>query len=140
MVSETPVTQPMPYDDFLNRIIDDGQTEVRERFKDPEQKLRLDGCIDGFEACRGKSMPEITEMLTQARRDKQGAYQRQDPRYWYYLERAGQIEFTLATLSAADGLRGQPVTTVVNLSHLRKAMSILAPEALAAADAYAGLA
>lgn len=124
----------MSYNDFLNAIIDDGQSEVRLRFNKPEQKLRLDGCLDGFEACRGLTPEEIVAARDAATKRRQQALRRNDPRYWYFREREGQIEFVLGTVAWFSVHHRGPCWTTIYTRHQRKAMDVLGIQPLTLDD------
>jgi hypothetical protein len=53
----------MNYHEFLERVVDEGIAAAKAYYTRPEQKQKLDGSIAGFEACRGKTPPELKELL-----------------------------------------------------------------------------
>lgn len=65
----------MNYNDFLNRIIDDGITAAKRDYENSPDKLK--GAVAGFEACRGKSPPELFELLREAGEATRRAYREQ---------------------------------------------------------------
>jgi hypothetical protein len=116
----------MPYPDFLNAIIDDGENEVRERFLRPNQKIRLEGALEGFDVCRGKGPEDIAALLDEARERRQRASRDRARDYWFWREREAQIEHVLGVISALLYSNGLPTFGDVFTRHLRKAADILA--------------
>lgn len=59
----------MTYDDFLHRLIKEGIAAAKKDYQSDEDNNRgkLAGSIDGFEACRGKQPIEILKLLEDAR-------------------------------------------------------------------------
>lgn len=60
----------MTYLETLERIINDGIEAAKEDYgrKDsPENKARLKGSIEGFEACRGKTPEQLARLLADER-------------------------------------------------------------------------
>jgi hypothetical protein len=116
----------MPYPDFLNAIIDDGENEVRERFAaKPHQYLRKDGALEGFRICRGKAPEELAAALDEARARRETAQRTRAPDYWFWRERENQIEWVMGVMSAAFYSNGHPAFTDIYASHVRKAAMIL---------------
>lgn len=65
----------MSFDEFLSRVIDDGIAAAKADYVKPEQKHKLEGSIEGFEACRDKSSVQLALLLADARQAAQRAYQ-----------------------------------------------------------------
>lgn len=89
----------MTYEDFLNKIIDDGIEECKIAYADQTYKLR--GCLEGFNACRGKNDVELSELLTAASEQVGKAYGKGNPGpYWQTRMKLAQIEFVCNVVSA----------------------------------------
>jgi hypothetical protein len=110
---------PMTYDQLLDRIISDGIAEVRVAYAAPEDHHKRDGAISGFEACRGKTPPELVALWTAAEeeaRQLRAACQkgrdlgdrRDSQDYWRSRYRALQIEFVCNVVSVGLANNGQP--------------------------------
>ncbi len=68
----------MSYEDFLDNIIKDGIAAAQKDYANKPDKLN--GSIEGFEACRGKTPEELFKLLDSARLARQEARDRDD--YW----------------------------------------------------------
>ena len=55
--------------DFLDRVIEDGIAAARADYCRPEQKAKLEGSIEGFEACRGKDPEALAQLAARAAKD-----------------------------------------------------------------------
>lgn len=112
------------YNDFLNRIIDDGIDAVQIDYKDSPDKLR--GAIAGFEACRDKNPGELAQLLTDARKAQHEAYRDLDVNdYWRVVCYAAEIEWTCNCVSAALANEDQPVIVMPTARGMMKAAEIL---------------
>jgi hypothetical protein len=80
----------MNYNEFLSRIIDEGIDAAKSDYTDPKDKLRLDGSIAGFEACRGKQPNELVEVWQKANDNMNNAFHEEKNDYWWY--RCFQLE------------------------------------------------
>jgi hypothetical protein len=89
----------MTLNDALNHIIDDGIEAARLDYAKPQQTLKREGAIAGFEACRGKAPAEIAALLVEANERAMQAMLERDPRYWFWRCRAANIEWTVNILS-----------------------------------------
>lgn len=69
----------MTLNDALNQIIDDGIEAARADYPQPSDRLKLEGSVQGFEECRGKSPAKILELLTDAGKKTIEAYAQQSP-------------------------------------------------------------
>ena len=115
----------MPYADFLNAIIDDGEAEVRATYLRPDQALKRDGCLRGFGECRGKTPDELATLLVSASGRCAEALRRRADDYWYWRCRAAQIEWVLNVLSAAEYAHGRRPHIPPTCRGLQKAAGIL---------------
>lgn len=92
----------MTLNDALNQIIDDGIEAARLDYSRPQQKLKLEGSIAGFEDCRGKSPDEIAALADEAERTAFEVLRRDNcevENYWYWRCRALEIEWVVNVLS-----------------------------------------
>lgn len=120
----------MNRNDFLNWIIDDGTDEVRRTYTKPEDSLRLQGALEGFEACRGCSDEELLRLLKEARAKTKESYEAQQREiYWKYRMYELQIEWVLNVLSAALYLLGERPLLAPTARGALKAAQILKPQA-----------
>lgn len=85
------------YAHLLDRVITDGLTAVHISYAADPHKLR--GAIEGFEACRHKTVAEIVTHYAAAERAAREALQRQSEDYERYRCAALEIEWVLNVLS-----------------------------------------
>ena len=97
------------YQEFLERVIDDGIAAAKADYKDlkyPMDKARLEGSIEGFEACRGKHPLDLQKLLWDARQKTQLAFHRvnekeiSDDDYWKIRCFECEVEWTCNVVSA----------------------------------------
>lgn len=99
---------------MLTTIIEDGIEAARLDYVDPRHKLKLDGSIAGFNACRDKSIEELTSLLHESEKKC---------RYWrcYHLE----VEWTCNVISAALRNQNEKVIITPTVRGMSKAIEIL---------------
>lgn len=94
----------MTLNDALNQIIDDGIEAARADYTKPDQRLQLEGSIQGFEECRGKTPSQIAALIDEANaRDFEQARdvnERGGPaeQYWFWRCRTLEIEWVANVL------------------------------------------
>lgn len=100
----TTASHAKTYDEILERIITDGLAEVRVAYAAPEDHHKRDGAIEGFEACRGKTPPELVECwraaearATQITREEFREARATD--YWRQRYKTLQIEWVCNVIS-----------------------------------------
>lgn len=87
---------------LLNATIDGGIEGARRDYSRPDQANQLAGSVDGFEACREKSAPEIVALWLRAGRSADQEMESKDvTTYWYWRCFQLEVEWTLNVLSAA---------------------------------------
>jgi hypothetical protein len=97
------------HEEFLDRVIDEGIVAARRDYSRPDQKDKLEGSIAGFEACRGKSVLELKDLLDEANKSADASAHREDARYWYFRCQAAEIEWCCNCVSAVLYNEGRPV-------------------------------
>jgi hypothetical protein len=100
----------MDYDAFLTRVIDEGIEAVKKDYpgSTPAKKMKREGSIEGFEACRGLKPDELKDLLHDASKTVQVAYREQSDDYWRIRCREAEIEWVCNVMGAmmvAQGLR-----------------------------------
>jgi hypothetical protein len=99
----------MDYYELLNRIIDDGIAAAKE---DYIEGPKLEGSIEGFEACRDK-LPEKLKMLLEQATAKTHQAMMDDSianeDYWRIRCHEAEIEWVCNCISAALMNEGKPV-------------------------------
>jgi len=93
--------------DALNAVIDDGIEAARMDYAKPQDTLKREGAIQGFEECRGKQPAEIAALLAEANERAMQAMREQDPRYWFWHCRALAIKWVanvLGNILVANGM------------------------------------
>lgn len=96
------------HDAFLEEVISQGIAGAKADYK-PSDKLK--GSIAGFEACRGKNIPELTELLSAARIATWDARQREASDYWWFRCYECEVEWVCNCVSAC--LLNQGLPTIV---------------------------
>lgn len=103
----------MTYEQLIDRIITDGIQEVQTLYAAPEDHPKRDGAIAGFEACRGKTAPELVTLWAEAEREtRQIRIACQESRrtiqdYWQSRYKVLQIEFVCNVVSVGLTNNGQ---------------------------------
>lgn len=91
----------MTYDEFLIQVIDGGIEGAKVDYSRPEQVNNLLGSIAGFEACRGRTPPQLAELLAEHRKKTQAAYwERDTENYWFISCQEIEIEWVCNVVSA----------------------------------------
>lgn len=89
------------YSEFLESVVNSGIEGAKADYCKPEDKDRLDGSIEGFEACRGKSPAELLSLLEVARKATMDAFHGQVSNYWRIRSREAEVEWVCNVVSAA---------------------------------------
>jgi hypothetical protein len=92
------------YYEFLNRLITEGKAAATADYSKPEDKHKLDGAIQGFDDCWGKTPNELAQIAYEARTRVAKAFTDDAKDYWYWNCRMGEIEWVCNVVSAATGL------------------------------------
>lgn len=101
----------MDYDGFLNRIIEDGIAAAKADYDKPEEKDKLEGSIEGFNACRGKDPAGLIKLLAEAQRRTVEAHREQAANYWRIRCFEAEVEWVCNVISA--GLASSGFTPIV---------------------------
>lgn len=120
---------PMTREELLDAIIDDGVEECRHTYLRPDQREKLEGCLEGFEACRGRTDGELLELLaarTAQVHDMMAAGTTAG--YWRARCAVLQIAWTLNVLSAAAYAHGRAPLIPPTSRGMAKAAEILGVE------------
>lgn len=97
---------------FINKVIDQGIVAAKADYTRPDEKRSLEGAIQGFEDCRGKSPAELRELLREANRAANERMFTEDVTdYWYYRCRALEVEWVCNCVSAILINEGQDPLT-----------------------------
>ena len=118
----------MTYEEFLTTTIDEGLEAAREDYSSPENKSRLEGAEEGFEACRGKSVDDLRQLFSQSQQRVGEAfikYQEDLETYWKEVSRGAEIEWVANVVSAMLMNEGLPVITSPTSRGVIKAAEIL---------------
>lgn len=115
----------MNLNDALNHIIDDGIESARADYIKPEDKLKLEGSISGFEECRGKSPSEISALLVTAEERTLEAYRNKSPQYWYWRCYELEIQWVANVLSCIMHAQGWTPIGAMTANGLLKASEII---------------
>lgn len=91
----------MNYDQFLNQIIEDGIAAAKRDYTRNDQKDKLQGSIDGFNACRNCLPSDLLGLLKTASKYTDDAHWARHNNYWYFRCYQGEIEWVINVVSAA---------------------------------------
>src|SRR5689334_10677254 len=86
----------MDYEYFLNSIINDGIEGAK---CDYNEGNKLQGAIDGFEACRNLNIEELKSLLKRTNDYVQQAFRENHDNYWYFRCYQAEIEFVISRMS-----------------------------------------
>jgi hypothetical protein len=120
----------MDYYGFLKRVIDDGIAAAKADYNKPEEKERLDGSVEGFEACRGKDPAALFELLTKAQRRTAEARDERLNEYWRSRCFEAEVEWVCNVISASMTNSGFPPIVPVTANGVAQAARILADGAV----------
>ena len=99
----------MTHMDFLDAVIERGIAAARRDYARPDQRLKLEGSLAGFEACRGLDPAQLAALLGEARRATLEAYREDRQDYWRVRCREAEIEWVANCLSFMLLQAGLPV-------------------------------
>lgn len=122
----------MAYIDFLNVVIERGLESAKADYQRPEDRNKLEGSIEGFEACRSKEPKALLDLLAKAQQDTLKAFHDniETWNYWKIRCREAEIEWVCNVVSAALANIGlHPITNPTARSCMMAA-SILAGSSL----------
>lgn len=111
--------------DLLMAVIDDGITEIPLAYPRPDQAMKREGAIAGFEACRTLDDHGLVTLLRDARENTRSAMERRASDYWWHRMFEAQVEWTLNVLSAAMSANGLEPLTGHTARGMLKAADIL---------------
>ena len=115
---------PVMYFDAINAVIDDGIEAARLDYTKPDDNLKLNGSIKGFEECRGKTPVQLTVQLAVARARAQQAQRERAADYWYWRCRAAEIEWVCNVISVLLMQHDLPTIVPPTVRGMLKAMDI----------------
>lgn len=116
------------YEAFLTRVIDEGIEAANQDYNG----RKLDGAVDGFEACRGKLPNQFNALLGEARaRMRPHVAGAED--FWYWRCYEAEVEWVMNVVSAMLVNEGkEPLMSYLpTASAFMKAASIVGVGALA---------
>lgn len=104
----------MTYEEVLTKVIEKGIDAAKRDYTKPEDKARLDGSIEGFEACRGKDPIQLRQLMWDSRQKTQTAYHDvhdekiTDEEYWKIRCFEAEVEWICNVVSALLTNSGGP--------------------------------
>jgi len=90
----------MEYNEFLNRVIDEGIQAATADYTDPSDKQRLEGSIAGFNTCRYLLPEQLVATWQKATDEMNQAYMEQKENYWWYCCFQSEVEWVCNVVSA----------------------------------------
>lgn len=88
----------MTYEKFLERVINDGIEAAKSDYAN--DKMKRQGSVAGFEACRGKTPAQLAELLAQAREATHLACLKRVEGYWRVRCYEAEVEWVCNCVSA----------------------------------------
>lgn len=127
----------MNYSEFLTRVINEGILAAKADYINPKEKAQLDGSLEGFEKCRGKSPEEIKELLLSAAkltadaRDLHTSESTEEnlSNYWKVRCSEAEIEWVANVVSAVLMNEGYEIIVPPTAHGVMKAHEILSSQA-----------
>jgi hypothetical protein len=113
----------MNYTTFLDRVIDEGIEAAKRDYREKPDKLK--GAVEGFEACRGKSTPELGALLVLSRKKSEEARDSRATNYWEVRCFEAEVEWVCNVISSAMQNQGLPTIITPTVRGYAKAASIL---------------
>jgi hypothetical protein len=113
----------MNYQEFLNRVIDEGIEAAKRDYARDDQKLK--GSIAGFEACRNKIPDELGKILLAARENSDRARRLKFDGYWNIRCFELEVEWVCNVVSVMLMSQGQLSIITPSRRGLMKASEIL---------------
>jgi hypothetical protein len=119
----------MEYNDFLNRVINEGIEAATADYREERQKPHLEGSIAGFEACRNKNPFELLDVWKESQEYAQKSFNdRDDPdKYWWFRCYQLEVEWVCNVVSAVLYNEGKPpiLSWLPTCNGMSKAASII---------------
>lgn len=116
----------MNYEEFLERIINDGIEAAKKDYEGEKEKEKLEGSIAGFEACRGKNPQQLVDEYKKAMQLQQEAFILRVENYWWFRCFTLEVEWVINVVSA--GIRIELLSHLPTARGLFKAAEILGVE------------
>lgn len=98
----------MDYATFLTAVIDEGIMAARRDYLRPDQEEKLRGSIAGFEACRGLSPLELSDLLDASKTSSEDA-RRSRGDFWWYRCYELEVKWVCNVVSAMLHNEGKPM-------------------------------
>jgi hypothetical protein len=117
----------MNYDQFLERVINDGVEAAKADYTKPRQQPHLHGSVAGFEACRYKTPVQLAVLLQEAETaTRESRHAKDEPdTYWFKRCYELEIEWVCNVVSAMLHNQGQTVIVPVTARGMMKAAEIV---------------
>lgn len=113
----------MDYQQFLTRVIDDGIEAANRDYAHDDHKRH--GAVEGFEACRGKSPRELSELLKTAASNTSLAIEDRVDDYWRLRCYELEVGWVCNVVSASLMNQGLPTIVTPTARGVMKAASIV---------------
>lgn len=117
------------FKEFLDQIIETGIESAEVDYARPGRekgKMKLEGSIAGFEACRNKNDYQLTNLLKEAISETRMAMMDDATDYWYWRARQAEIEWVCNCVSVVlinEGHKPIVVPTARAVLHSVKIMN-----------------
>lgn len=122
----------MEYNEFLNRVINEGIEAARNDYKKESQKPYLEGSVAGFEACRNKNPLELFEVFKESQEYVNNSFAERDKheKYWWLRCYQLEVEWVCNVVSAILLNEGKPpiLSWMPTCNGVSKAASIVGLE------------
>lgn len=115
----------MTYEEFLARVINEGIEAAKADYSKESDKLKLEGALAGFEACKGKSPDGLGELRIATFKATQEAFRTQVRDYWHIRCYQAEVEWVCNVVSAMLNAEGLAMITYPTAKGIMKAADIL---------------
>ncbi len=116
----------MNYHAFLNHVIEEGIASARADYSKESQKDKLEGSLDGFEACRNTDPEDLIELHASAKKYLTNAIATRHENYKYFRCYYAEVEFVLNLVSAMCLLEGKPILDYPNYLPTARGVNVAA--------------
>jgi hypothetical protein len=111
--------------EVLRRVCEDGRAAASADYIREEQAALLNGSLFGFDQAEGQqNAEELAHLYEAANADTAEAFREQDPNYWYWSGRRGEIEWCCNVLGGL-GLMGEELAVVPTVRGFFKGREIM---------------
>ena len=106
----------MEYNSFLEKVINEGIKAAKADYRNNKEKL--EGAIDGFNACRKLDPKGLKDLLKSVSEYVSESRKKRADNYWYFRCYEAEMEWVINVVGSAMMLKGLPAL-IPNLATIR---------------------